>query len=220
MKAVWIEQGDKIDFGRLRNIGVTHIYLDIQPWWDTLARGAEVRKQGFTLGVYWGHWPELPEQAAGPEVLAKHCSDLITEYEKGWRAQKLSPQCEFQVDLEQKSSEYIETFIREWRKVRPLKVTSWTFESWQGGYWTWMTDSLVRTINDDVNMKVVPQLYDGGMMSTYDSRAVADDLRFMRCPGEVFTGIEESRIQFFYDAGDTIPVGWNGYLYTNRRMGM
>lgn len=217
MKAIWVEQGDSIPFGLYRSLGISHIYLDIQPWWDTVNRAAEVRWQGFTLGLYWGHWPSLPEQAAGPATLAKHCSDLISGYEKEWRAKKLPVQCEFQVDLEDHDSSYIENFIKEWRKVRPLKVSSWTLESWQGGEYTWMEKSLIDTINADVNLKVVPQLYNGNMDVVYDSNAVAKNLRNTRSPGELRGGIQEDRIQFFYDAVKA-PVGWDGYLYTNRRI--
>lgn len=218
MKAVWVEEQDPISFDLYKTMWLTHIYLDVRSQWNTADRGAEVRRQGFTLGLYWGHWPDLAEQAAGPESLAKHCSELIAGYEKQWRSRKQSPQCEFQFDIEWHSSNWVEAFVRAWRAVRPLKVTSWTFESWQGGRYTWMNKSLVDLVNSDVNLTVVPQLYNGQMSRVNDSCAVAQELRDMIHPTGERGGVDEARIRFFYDAAKPIPDGWNGYLFTNRRL--
>jgi len=223
VKAIWVEETDEPDFGKYRTLGIDRIYVDIREQMNPVERVSKIRRQGFTAGVYWGQaWGESAYKGAD---FAAYISTLIGAMEAKWRANHDSVQCEFQLDLETvngrdhtEDNQWMIDFLREWRRRRPSKVTSWTLEVFQGGQWTWMTRALVNIINTDVNLLVVPQLYQGALENTVDSAAASKDLRFMRLPDGSLGGIREDRIKFFYNAADYPRVAWDGYLFTNRKL--
>lgn len=224
MQAIWIEQGDDWDPFKLRADGVQAIYVDIRSEYDPVGRVERARSQGFRGGVYWGaNWGERDYTG---DSFAHHISDLISTYEKAWKAARLSLQCEFQLDLEmlngfdhEDDDPFLRAFFTEWRRpdVRPLKETSWTMEPFQGGLYTWMSKELVSLINSDPNLRAIVQLYTGSMKGV-DSAAALRNMTHLRCPDGTITGIQDERVQFFYDAANFPPLGWQGFLYTNRRL--
>jgi hypothetical protein len=222
MQAIWIEEGDDWDPWKLRANGVQAIYNDIRAEFDPVGKSERARLQGMRAGLYWGaSWGERNYEGDG---FAHYISDMIGTYEKAWTTARLGLQCEFQLDIEtlngidhSEDDAWLRAFFTEWRKIRPLKVTSWTMESFQGGPYTWMSKELVSLINSDPNLVVVPQLYIGNMRPV-DSAAALRNMTHLRCPDGTVTGIQEDRVQFFYDAANPLPVGWQGFLYTNRRL--
>ena len=216
IRAIWIEQGDSIDFAKFRSLGLDRIYVDIRPEYNPVDRVAEIRDNGFTAGVYWG--AAWGEQNYIPADFARYISDQIAAMEKAWKVQKKSLQVEFQFDYEYHNSQYVEEWLKAWRVLRPLKQTSWTLESWQGGQYTWITKSLADLINNDPNLLVVPQLYTGDMNTLVDSAAAFQNLRWMVHPDGQQGGISESRLRGFYNASNFPHSGWSGFLFTNRNL--
>jgi hypothetical protein len=230
VNAIWIDQGDVPDYVKLRARGIHSLYFDIRQsgdlnWggWDCAARCSDARRHGFIVGVYWGQsWGEAKYTGA---AFADKISRQISGMEELWRAAGESLQCEFQIDLETVNgidhsldAAWMTAFFKRWRVIRPGKQTSWTLESYQGGPYTWMTRELVSIINTDINLIIVPQLYTGDVSINVDSASAERDLRHMRYSDGTLGGINENRIQFFYEADNYPEVGWRGWLFTSRSL--
>lgn len=200
IQGAWVLEDNPVDYAKAERLRLRRIYLDIQK--TTKERLQEVHMHGLEGAVYWGaFWGELE---MGPDRHAKHISDLI--------AQKFGNklQCSFQIDFEAhephipnaEAAAWMVAWLKEWRKHRPLKWTSWTLESFQGG---WFTPELVDVINRDINLVVVPQFYGGNSGEILmDAHAATLDLAAV--------GVDLWRIQGFYQ--HRIPLGWRGMLFT------
>lgn len=112
-------------------------------------------------------------------------------------------QCYMIADIEamwQRGSAYVLAWLKEWRSLRPSRITAWTTEPFQGGT---ISDELVGKINTDPNLIVVPQLYFAGMVDAVESRVVLD-LAQRR--------IRPDRIYPYYDAED-MPGAFDGLVF-------
>lgn len=108
--------------------------------------------------------------------------------------------CSVLADIEAHDAAYLSAFISSWRTLRPTRVTSWTLEPWQAG---WFTPALVQQLNSDPNLTVLPQLYLGDMTPQVES-LVAMQL--------VSVGVRWDRVRPFYDA-KRLPAAWDGVVF-------
>lgn len=111
-------------------------------------------------------------------------------------------QCYGMPDIEYKSAVFMVEFIREFRRLRNLRIIFITLESMQGG---WMSPELILLINSDPNIFIVPQAY-GSEMDKYDTAVVVIDL--------IKRGIKWEKLLVFHSLrGGLPPSGWQGFVY-------
>jgi len=110
-----------------------------------------------------------------------------------------SSQCAVLADIEYHDPTYVIAFLHEWRQLRPARVTGWTLEPLQGG---WFTNDL-RLFIRDARVEVFPQAYYGNMSP------VAPDL--VRCD-LIERGLPRARVGAVYSARD-IPTHWDGIAF-------
>lgn len=203
LQGAWVLNGTEPEWEKAERLELKRIYHDVRPERSPQTTVPAVRAKGFVAGVYWGaNWGE---QHLAPDIHARNMSLAISNMERQWRQARLSLQCEFMLDYEQHDPEWIAAWLRAWRHVRPTKRTTWTLESHQGG---WFTPELVALINRDVNLIVLPQLYNGAMQPPGVSMDGLDAVLDL-----VFYGVDPFRIQGFYDARE-IPLWFRGFLFT------
>jgi hypothetical protein len=108
-------------------------------------------------------------------------------------------QCAVLADIEYHDPAYVQAFLREWRDLRPSRVTGWTMEPLQGG---WMDTAFVHEVTDRF-CYVYPQTYYGNM-SPVDPDLVRADL--------VERGFPRNSVAPFYNAAH-IPTHWDGIAF-------
>ncbi len=116
-------------------------------------------------------------------------------------------QCYVIVDIEamwKRTAKFVIDWLVEWRKLRPTRVTAWTTETLQGGT---VNDELAARINSDVNLVVIPQLYDQNMV-LYPEGAVA--MEMAQAQGR--RDISRFKIKCYYDAAK-LPFDWDGIAF-------
>lgn len=203
MQAAWVIADNPVDYDKARKRALRRLYVDIREQYDPAGRCHDIRQRGFTAGVYWGaRWGE---EMMSPEAHARQIHEMLKEFEAEWAKGKQSLQCEFQMDYEDHDPAWILAWLKAFRAVRPLKRLTWTLEAHQGG---WFTPELVKAINSDPNLIVVPQLYNGAMEPVGVSMDGLDAVLDL-----VFYGVDPFRIQGFYDARE-VPLWWRGFLFT------
>lgn len=114
-------------------------------------------------------------------------------------------QCAVMVDIEQHDPDYVLNWLTAWRKKRATRMSAWTVEPHQAG---WFTPALVNAIVKDPNLTVVAQAYLGNMYPCAHD-AVRADLE---------TKLPADRCSVFYDAKDGAPGYMDGYLFTMERL--
>jgi hypothetical protein len=108
-------------------------------------------------------------------------------------------QCAVLADIEYHDPAYVQAFLREWRDLRPNRVTGWTLEPLQGG---WMAPDFVRAVNA-ANIGVYPQAYLGNM-SPVDPDLCRSDI--------VERGVNRRCVSPVYNAAH-IPTHWDGIAF-------
>ena len=194
-RAVWIDAGNDADYAKLRAHGIDSPYFDIRDSRVTRAYLEGVQAEGFAPGVYaaWNWYPTL-----GGAGFAVQLSGLLV----GLGAPPGFPKvC---ADIEIHDVGYILAFLKRWRKLRPMRVTDWTLEGFQGGLFT-ANDTLAIAA---ANVGVIPQTYTGSM-EPQDVARVVLDLAFHSFP--------PARISPFYDAA-RLPAEWSGYAFAQGRL--
>jgi hypothetical protein len=104
----------------------------------------------------------------------------------------------------QRGSAYVLEWLNEWRKLRPTRRTIWTTEPLQGGT---VSDTLAARINADVNLLVVPQLYDKNMTPYNEGRCVAE---MIQTRGR--RDIDRHRVTCYY-AAHALNADWDGLVF-------
>jgi hypothetical protein len=199
MKATWIRPGSPIPDGdKLRALGITDLVWDATDPFVTAASMEEV----------WTEWrfrPWLTRSADWGDVTAERLARLMHEDIK--RVQRDGKALGMIADIEalwRRTSNYVLTWLTEWRRLRPTRRTAWTTEVFQGGA---ISDALAARINGDINLLTVPQLYFGNMLLAAESQVAMD---FIQAHGR--RDIDRSRVKCYYDAAH-LPVAWDGFAY-------
>lgn len=195
MQAAWtVSPAAGIDFAKCARLGLRRLYVDAR--YITRAEVDGIHAHGLEAGLFWG--ADWPGEANGGTWLAQHVDQLIID------AGLNATQCAVMFDIELHDPGYMLDLLTEWRKLRPLKWTSWSPEGMQGG---WFTPALVDAINHDVNLAVVAGVYTGSMQPQAADVVLKDLLA---------AGVQLERCQSFYD-GAALPLDWQGCIFTLER---
>ena len=208
MKALWGDAGNDLDWVKADAHDMTALYLPISdPPADVKRRLTEIRSHGYVAGVYMAwNWPMFAGMS-GTSVAELMHSLVAT----------VSPSApvKVQFDIEAHDPEFILETLTRWRAIRPKQDTSWTLESFQGG---WMSPEFVAAIVA-LKVRVVPQFYSGVMGDVDDPKAllaeqVAQDMALRDLTRR---GFPEALVTGFYDAA-TLPDRWDGWAFTQGRL--
>jgi len=177
------------DFGKARRYGITRLYWQANdPQIDGDLLGL-FRTEGFEVGILRDpSW----DQVGALDLARQLDADLV-------RLKSGDKQCAVLADIEYHDPNYITAFLREWRTLRPQRVTGWTLEPLQGG---WMDAAFVQTV-ERATIGVAAQSYLGNM-SPVDPDLVRADL--------IERGFPRAAVACVYDAA-RIPTHWDGIAY-------
>lgn len=204
MRAVFAEHEQDVDLNKLRRYGITEIVVPTQ---DSPLANADklqyLKDQGFkpTLFVAWNWFPGL----SGTQF-AEKCDAELKRI--GWGGNP-----HLQADIEKGAGvddsnyvDYVVSFVRRWRQLRPTRETSWTLESMQGGLFNGRYAAVQAILASAV--RVVPQFYDGTMKASAQDVALKDLMLY---------GFPAQLIRGYYDAA-ALPANWDGYAWTSGRL--
>ena len=200
MRYLWVDSGNDPDLAKAVKHSIDGLFWDM---FDPRLDEAYLQKYlltGYRVGVYmasnWGQFKDLaPSQVA----------NLVYTRVKKIAGKSFGPDFpKVQFDMEEHDPIKILNTLKEWRRLAPKHSTSWTLESFQGG---WMSDEFVKAILG-LKIRVVPQAYTGDMQDFAEDQVLRDLLR---------RGFPEASISLFYDAAD-VPLGWNGFAFTQGRL--
>ena len=197
MRALWIDAGNDCDWQRAAAHKMTALYYPVtDPPADVRRRILDTRAHVLTPGLYgvWNWFPTLDGASFAEKVheLATACTPVGT------------PAPKVQLDIETHDPGYILDALRRWRALRPAQDTSWTLESFQGG---WMSPAFVAEVIA-LKIRVVPQYYGGGMEPFAQDMALRNLTR---------RGFPEKLITGFYDAA-ALPSWWDGFAFSSGRL--
>lgn len=191
-RAIWIDAGQAVNVGKLRNLGITAPYFPHTDPNITAPYLQSIADQGFQPGIYsaWNWYPDLP---------AWRYADLLSNDLKriGWPGNP--PVC---VDIETHDMGYVREFLARWRRLRPTRPTWWTFEGFQGALFETSRDLILKS-----KVRLAPQFYRGDMTPHEHSPVL--DLLISGFPGELIDGM--------YDAA-ALPWRWRGFAFTQQRL--
>jgi hypothetical protein len=155
----------------------------------------------------WGHLSRLDYDAAvtaGKPPAPLGAIDLARTLDAdlsklGFGSTTAPDSCAVLADIEYHDPAYIMALLDEWRQLRPKRVTGWTLEPLQGGWFT--KDLCVAILAAQVT--VFPQTYTGGM-GDEDVDEVRSNL--------VQAGLPRGMVAPVYDAAH-IPPYWDGIAF-------
>jgi len=142
------------------------------------------------------HWASSPTD---PLKFAQRLSDDLKDFKQDGK------QCALGIDYEQKNGNWILAVLTEIRRIRSGRGVFWTMEPNQGG---WIKDypALVKFINSDPLVFVVPQVYDLNMNPYGQSDG---------CRVNIWdAGIDRDKVELYYTLKDKPSwARWSGILY-------
>jgi len=208
MKNLWVDAGNDPDFNKGDQHKIDGYFLAMFDSRTTLTQLQAIKAKGHTCGIYMvTNWPQFVGKSP-TEIAAIVNSEFQRVLLSGLRVQ---------FDMEEHDPEKIATVLEEWRKLQPKINTSWTMESFQGG---WMSPSFVSRMLA-CKVRIVPQFYKGNMGAVDDpwgllAEQVAQDMALRDLTRR---GFPESLVTGFYDAA-TLPQGtpWDGFAFTQGRL--
>lgn len=192
MQAVWIDEGTTLNAAKLRQHNITAPYFSHRFGNATKEILDAAKGQGFQPGIYsaWNWEPAMDG--------TQYAAFLSGELKRigGLALRGATPVC---VDIETHDVAYILAFFKEWRRLRPTRVTAWTMEGFQGGLFS--PANVAELVSR--NIRFVPQFYGGAVEPLQHSPVI--DMLIQGFPGD--------RIDGFYDAR-ALPYRWRGFAFT------
>jgi ribosomal protein S18 len=177
------------DLAKAKTYGITRLYWEARDPQITPGMLQAVRDRGVGVGIMRDpSWNQL-----GATTLAQTLDEDLT------RLGLTTSQSAVLADIEYHDPAYIMAFLHEWRQLRPKRITGWTLEPLQGG---WFTHDLVTAIGISAVM-VYPQTYLGNMAPVAPD-LVRSDL--------IERGVLRARVGAVYNAQD-IPTHWDGIAF-------
>jgi hypothetical protein len=197
VRALWVDAGNDPDWQKCTKYGMTALFLPLNdPIPDLRRRLSDIRVRGYAAGLYMAwNWPMF--KGLSPAEVAILVDDFVLT---------VSPHAPIKVqfDIELHDPAYVRGVLETWRRLRPKVDTSWTLESFQGG---WMPVAFVNAIIA-TRVRIVPQFYGGDMTPFAGDMALRDLLR---------RGFPENSVSGFYDAA-ALPVRWDGFAFSQGRL--
>lgn len=177
------------DLAKAKRYGITRLYWQANDPQISAGLFTAIRERGMEVGVMrdpsWSH-------AAAIDLARMLDADLV-------RLGSSQSQCAVLADIEYHDPAYVMAFLREWRDLRPNRVTGWTLEPLQGG---WMDHGFRQDVKK-YRVTIFPQTYLGNMTP------VAADV--VRCD-LIERGFSRCEVVMVYDAAD-IPTHWDGIAF-------
>jgi hypothetical protein len=199
MRALWVNEGAEVgDFDRLRRYGITHLYLSERT--TTVAHVQQARREVGGVGLYTNpQWYGFETAKDNRLRVSRRVTALGGDNTQMDVQINLEKGAALEAGLVDGGNQYTMDWFYWWRRVRPLRATSWTMEGFQGGalYPAMRSPELNGTT-------FVPQAYDGAM-NEWDSYGVVKDL--------VDWGVDFRRVVPFYAAGEVMRRGAHGFFY-------
>lgn len=166
------------------------------PKWDAV-------ELGLLRDPIWGKLTNVEydaAKAAGKSVPGLSATDLARTLDSDLvRLGSSNAQCAVLADIEVHSPEFVIAFLQEWRALRPNRVTGWTLEPHQGG---WFTPLLVQMLIQ-AKVTVFPQAYLGDQ--------TVQDPDLTRCD-LIERGLPRGLVGVCYSALH-IPILWDGIAF-------
>jgi hypothetical protein len=213
-RAIWINTGTDVQSWQgLKDLGVTHVFYDLHDHGRSEFDNA--RSKGFAVGAYtnpdrfgFGKGATVDERAKNYRTIVSQRLTALSLHDE---------QCDVQFNIEKGSfiqagitsmaeqNLYMRRLFYWWRRSNAMRLTSWTMEGGQGG---WFYEAMRSA--ELASVTFAPQAYDG-RMTRWDSYGIVSDL--------VSWGVPPTRIAPFYDSPELrtayVP---SGYFYFEHRL--
>jgi hypothetical protein len=177
------------DLAKAQTYGITRLYWQANDPQITPGMLQAIRDRGIETGIMRDpSW----DQFSAHELAQALNTDLT------WLNLQ-SPQSAVLADIEYHDPAYIMAFLQEWRQLRPKRITGWTLEPLQGG---WFTRDLCATLIA-AQATVFPQTYRGDM-----SLVPYDQVRSQL----IEAGIPRGMVGLTYKAS-VIGPSWDGIAF-------
>ena len=177
------------DLAKAKRYGITRLYWEARDPQISAGLLLAIRERGFEVGIMRD--PSWQKNTAA-DLARELDADLI-------RLGSGNSQCAVLADIEYHDPDYIISLLHEWRQLRPRRVTGWTLEPAQGG---WFTKDLAAMLLQS-QVTVFPQTYSGSMVP-FDVDRVRTDL--------IERGIPRGMCAAVY-AARSIPATWDGIAF-------
>ena len=149
------------DIAKAKRYGITRLYWEARDPQINAGLFQGIRERWIEVGIMrdpsWDHLSAI-------DLARRLDADLL-------RLGSSNLQCAVLADIEYHDPAYVQAFLREWRDLRPNRVTGWTLEPLQGG---WMAPDFVRAVSMAA-VSLFPQSYYGNM-SPVDPDLARSDL--------------------------------------------
>jgi len=108
-------------------------------------------------------------------------------------------------------NDLIINIIALWRQKHPTGPIAWAMEGFQGG---WMNQAMINKVNNDTNMVVVPENFDGNMNPLAPRNGVTPKQELIKL------GFASNRVKEFYDGKlvDQYKASWDGCILSEERL--
>jgi len=177
------------DIAKAKRYGITRLYWEARDPQISAGLFQGIRERSMEVGIMrdpsWDHTSAI-------DLARELDADLL-------RLGSSNSQCAVLADIEYHDPAYVQAFLREWRDLRPSRVTGWTLEPLQGG---WMAPDFVRAVTMAA-VSLHPQAYFGNM-NPVDPDLVRSDL--------IERGFMRSAVAPVYNAAH-IPTHWDGIAF-------
>lgn len=208
MRICWLNLGEAPDYAKMKRYGVEAPCFDIRdPVLRTQVGGrhyldvVDEQVSGKPrVHVVQSWYPDL-----GPEAFARVADELLRQV--GWFG---NPAVELDIEkgaplTDSTYVDFVRRALREWRRLRPTRETSYTLEGFQGGLFNGRYDAVVEIAGKTNH--IVPQSYHGDM--TPHQAGLVQNL--------VDYGFPREKVRVFYDAAIT-QEPWDGWLFNQSRL--
>ncbi len=177
------------DLAKAKRYGITRLYWQANDPQISAGLFTAIRERSMEVGIMRDpKWND----ASAIDLARQLDADLV-------RLGSGNSQCAVLADIEYHDAAYVTAFLHEWRALRPERVTGWTLEPMQGG---WFTKDFCRQLQFS-SITVFPQTYFGNM----------DDAGVDRCRSQlVNAGLPRGMVAPVY-AAKRIPDWWDGLAF-------
>jgi hypothetical protein len=185
----WQANDEQLSRGVIDAVGKRQIAPGLMrdPIWGTLSR------LDYEKAVSAGNPPKPLDAPTLAHTLSQDLARL------GFDANTAPDSCAVLADIEFHNVTYLLLFLKTWRQLRSLRMTGWTLEPHQGG---WFTTDLVRMLMQ-AKVTIFPQAY-------YGDQTPADP-DWTRCD-LIERGLPRELVSVAYSA-KVLPEYWDGIAY-------